>query len=86
LWFGYYWISAFRLLRRLKGSKWFYIPAGALGGMTGIFMQSCLEWVLKQQINFMLLVTIFAFISYLNKHWHDPAAINQTMQIRRRTV
>ena len=39
--------------------------------MTGIFLQSCLEWVLKQQINFMLLITIFAFISYLNRHYRE---------------
>jgi len=70
-WFGYYYLSAFLLLRRLRGTPYFYIPAGALGGMTGIFMQSCLEWVLKQQINFMQLVTVFAFLSYLNRHYRE---------------
>ncbi|MBO4303312.1 MAG: O-antigen ligase family protein [Lentisphaeria bacterium] len=68
LWFGYYWFTAFFLLRPLRKSPLFYVPAGALGGMTGIFMQSCLEWVLKQQINFLLLVTVFAMIGYLNRH------------------
>ena len=42
--------------------------------MTGIFLQSSLEWVLKQQINFMLLITLFAFISYLNNHYRELAA------------
>ena len=76
-WFGFYWVSAVRLLKRLRGTPVFYIPAGALGGMTGIFCQSILEWVLKQQINFMLLMTLFAFISYLNNHhreWLDGRA------------
>ncbi len=70
-WFGFYFLSAIRLMRLLRNTQFFYIPAGALGGMTGIFMQSCLEWVLKQQINFMLLITIFAFISYLNRHYRE---------------
>lgn len=73
-WFGYYFFSAFRLLKKLRGTPYFYIPAGALGGMMGIFMQSCLEWVLKQQINFMLLIIIFAFISYLNRHYRELTA------------
>jgi len=67
-WLGYYWIAAFRLLKRLRHTPFFYLSAGALGGMTGILLQSALEWVLKQQINFMLLMTLFAIISYLNKH------------------
>ena len=70
-WFGYYFLSAFRLMKLLRGTPFFYIPAGALGGMTGIFLQSTLEWVLKQQINFMLLITVFAFISYLNRHYRE---------------
>ncbi len=79
-WFGFYYFSAFRLLKRLRGSPYFYIPAGALGGMTGIFMQSCLEWVLKQQINFMQLVTVFAFISYLNHHYRELVEAAQVPQ------
>jgi len=73
LWFAYYWFTALRLLKILRHTPYFYLPAGALGGMTGIFLQSCLEWVLKQQINFMLLVTVFAMISYLNRHGRELA-------------
>lgn len=73
LWFAYYWFSSIRLLYRLRNTPYFYIPAGALGGMTGVFLQSALEWVLKQQVNFMLLVIIFAFISYLNRHSRELA-------------
>ena len=73
-WFGYYWFSSIRLLRRLRGTPYFYIPAGALGGMSGIFLQSTLEWVLKQQINFMLLAIVFACLSYLNRHCKEIVA------------
>ena len=71
IWFAYYWFSAIRLLRRLRRTPYFYIPAGALGGLTGVFLQSTLEWVLKQQMNFMLLVIVFAFLSYLNRHYRE---------------
>ena len=77
-WFGFYWFSCIRLMKILQGTPFFYIPAGAFGGMTGIFLQSALEWVLKQQINFMLLVIVFAFISYLNKHCRELAAEYRT--------
>ena len=73
LWFGYYWITAFRLLKKLRHSAYFYFPAGALGGLTGIFVQSTLEWVLKQQINFMLLVMVFAILSYLKHNYRELA-------------
>jgi len=71
LWFSYYWVVAVRLLVKLQGTPWFFVPAGALGGMTSIFLQSALEWVLKQQINFLLLITLFAFLAYLSKHWQE---------------
>ena len=70
-WFGYYWISSFRLLKLLRRTEYFYLPAGTFGALTTVFMQSALEWVLKQQINFIWLVTVFAIISFLNKHYQD---------------
>ena len=70
-WFGYYWISSFRLLKLLRRTEYFYLPAGMFGALTAIFLQSALEWVLKQQINFIWLVTIFAIISFLNKHYKE---------------
>ena len=88
LWIAYYWISTFRLLRVLRNTPYFYLPAGILGGLTGILMQSCLEWVLKQQINFMFLITVFAFISYLNKHGHELSSgmIGKSCQVKENTI
>ena len=67
-WFGFYWLSAFRLMYKLRRSRLFYLPAGIFGGLTGAFMQSTLEWILKQQINFMWMIIIFAMLSFLNRH------------------
>ena len=71
VWFAWHWFSCIRLVKRLRGTEWAFVPAGLLGGLTAIYMQSCLEWVLRQQINLFLLVFMFAIIAYLNKSWHE---------------
>ena len=65
--FFWHWWKAFRLTGRLRGQPNFWVAAGALGGLTGLYLQSALEWVLKQSINFAELVIVFALISYLNE-------------------
>ncbi len=65
--FGWHWWKALRLTRRLRGQPDFWIAAGAFGGLTGVYLQSVLEWVLKQSINFTQLVIVFAVVSYLNE-------------------
>ena len=73
-WFLYYWFVAFRLTFKLSGTRWSYIPVGLLGGLTGCYLQSALEWVLKQQINFLLLMVCFAMLSWLNQNWRSLKA------------
>ena len=68
LWFAFYWFSCIRLMIRFRHTRWFYLPVGVFGGLTGAFMQSTLEWILKQQINFMWMIILFAMISYLNRY------------------
>lgn len=71
VWFAWHWISCLRLIKRLKGTEWSFVPAGLLGGLTAIYMQSCLEWVLRQQINLFLLVFMFSIIAYFNTTWRS---------------
>ena len=69
LWFGWYWVRCFLLIQRMGNDKWFFVPAGLLGGLTIGYMQSCFEWVFRQQLNLICLMFMFATISYLNmKH------------------
>jgi O-antigen ligase len=70
LWFLWYWISCLRLLKRLKNTRYFFIPAGLLGGLTAAYMQSCFEWVLRQQLNLICIMFLFAILSYLNTRWY----------------
>lgn len=65
IWFMWYLYLCVRLLRRLKGTPWFFIPAGLLGGLTANYLQSFLEWVLRQQMNLVCLLFMFAMLSYL---------------------
>ena len=69
VWFGWYWLSCIKLLRRLLRTRWYFVPAGLLGGLTANYMQSVLEWVLRQQMNIICLLFMFAIISYLNTDW-----------------
>ena len=71
VWFAWHWISCLRLIKRLKGTEWSFVPAGLLGGLTAIYTQSCLEWVLRQQINLFLLVFMFSIIAYFNTTWQS---------------
>ena len=68
-WFVWHWFLCLRLVKKLRGTEWSFVPAGLLGGLTAIYMQSCLEWVLRQQINLFLLVFMFSIVAYLNKNW-----------------
>ena len=77
VWFGWYWLSCVRLSKRLKGTRYFFVPAGLLGGLTAVYLQSTLEWVLRQQINLFLLTFLFAILSYLNTSWRRLAAAEQ---------
>ena len=64
----YYFFSCIFLMIRLRQTSYFYFPVGAFGGMVNILLQSSLEWVLKQQMNYILMMIMFAVISFLNKN------------------
>ena len=67
-WLGYYYVSACKLVKRLRRTELFYIPAGIVGGLTAIYLQSTLEWVMKQQVNFIQMMILFATLSILVKY------------------
>ena len=67
-WLGYYYVCAFKLVLQMRRSRFFYIPAGIVGGLTAIYLQSTLEWVMKQQVNFIQMMMLFAALSILYKY------------------
>ena len=76
-WLGYYFIIACKLLKTFRRSSSFYLPAGVVGGLTAVYFQSTLEWVLKQQVNFLQLMTLFAMVGILYK-FRNYFAANHT--------
>ena len=66
VWFLFYLARCIRLSGRLAGSPYAAIPAGLAGGLVACYLQSCLEWVLRQQINLILLMLFFSLVDYLH--------------------
>ena len=67
-WLGYYYVCACRLTVQMRRSNFFYIPVGIVGGLTAVYLQSTLEWVMKQQVNFIQMMMLFAVLSILWKY------------------
>ena len=82
-WFGWYVWRCFLLLKKLKGTRHVYIPAGMLGGFTAVYLQSFLEWVLRQQMNLILLMFFFAIIAYLDNNWRRILAYDEKLHLKR---
>ena len=66
IWFLSYLVLCFVLVKRLFGTPYASIPAGIAGGLAACYIQSCLEWVLRQQMNLILLMMMFALLDHLN--------------------
>ena len=64
LWFLSYLVLCLMLVKRLSGTPYAAIPAGLAGGLVACYLQSCLEWVLRQQMNLILLMVFFALLDY----------------------
>lgn len=67
-WLGYYYVIACKLVKTFRRSDYFFIPVGMVGGLSAIYLQSMLEWVMKQQVNFMQMMILFAILSLLYKY------------------
>ena len=75
-WLGYYYVAACKLVKKLRRTNLFYIPAGIVGGLTAVYLQSTLEWVMKQQVNFIQMMILFAALSVLFKYCNEFASGN----------
>ncbi|MBQ7234856.1 MAG: O-antigen ligase family protein [Kiritimatiellae bacterium] len=64
-WFASYLFLCLSLARKFAGTPYAAIPAGLAGGFVACYLQSCLEWVLRQQMNLILLMMFFALLDHL---------------------
>jgi hypothetical protein len=71
-WFVWHWLLSVRLLGKLRGTEWYFVAAGLCGGLVVNYAQSVLEWVLRQPLNLICLMFVFAALSYLHADWRLP--------------
>ena len=64
-WYFYHLYQTVYQAYRWRKTEFFYLLAGLGGGLTSNYLQSTLEWVLKQQINFCTLFCCFGIIAAL---------------------
>ena len=66
LWFLSYLVLCLVLVKKLSGTPDVAIPAGLAGGFVALYLQSCLEWTLRMQMNLILLFVFYALLDHLN--------------------
>ena len=66
LWFLSYLVLCLRLTKKFARTPYAAIPAGLAGGFVALYLQSCLEWTLRMQMNLILLFMFYALLDHLN--------------------
>lgn len=64
-WFGWHLAASVKMTLRLRGTKWHFLAAGLSGGLLSNYLQSTLEWVLRQRRTMFLLIFCFALVAWL---------------------
>ena len=64
-WYLYYLFQGVYQAFRGRKTDYFYLLSGLVGGFTSNYFQSTLEWVLKQQVNFCMLIWCFGIVAAL---------------------
>ncbi len=76
VWYFYYLFQAVYQSLRWRKTEYFYLLVGIGGGLTSNYLQSTLEWVLKQQINFCMLFWCFGIIAVLIQGVHEHTTLS----------
>lgn len=68
--FGFYGRSLLNIIR-YRGKQLQYVAIALVGSLTGVYLESTLEWVLKQTSNFYQLMILFGIIAAMMLKWRD---------------
>ena len=71
LWLGYYYVQNIFNFFHYRKTTGNYMTIGILAGLTAIYGQTTLEWVIKQGINFYELMLIFAIVAAMKHIYGD---------------
>jgi hypothetical protein len=74
----YFYIKNIINLFKLKNTAVRYIAVALVGALTQVYLQTCLEWVIKQTNNFYQLMLIFALISVMSRFANKAKTVNST--------
>jgi hypothetical protein len=67
----YYYFKNMGNFVKHRRSDYTWLPIGFAGGLMGIYMESALEWVLKQSNNFYQLMLCFALIGSMDRLYKE---------------
>lgn len=65
VWFLWHLAACLRAAWRLRGTRWHFIAAGLSGGLMVSYLQTVLEWVLRQRQTMFLLMLCFGLVAWL---------------------
>lgn len=85
----YYFFLNIRNFVVYEGNRYRYYCIGLAGGLLAIYLESTLEWVLKQTNNFYQLMLVFAIIAAMTKlelHYRKLNSKQAKMNLRNRTI
>ena len=62
---------------RYRGKQIQYVSIALVGSLTGVYLESVLEWVLKQTSNFYQLMILFGIIAAMMLKWREEQRLEQ---------
>jgi hypothetical protein len=66
---------------RYRRTELFFITVALAGGLGGVYLESTLEWVLKQTNNYYQLMLVFAFISVMSKFHRENSSVAHSSDV-----
>ena len=76
-WYFYYFFQAVFQSFQWRKTNYFYLLAGLAGGFLSNYLQSTLEWVLKQQINYFMLFWCFGIVAAIVQSSHEHTFLSR---------
>ncbi len=80
----YYLFQAMYQSFKWRKTEYFYLLAGISGGFISNYLQSILEWVLKQQVNFCMLLYCFGIVAALVQSTREHTTLSRLEFIAQR--
>ena len=77
---GFYGRNLLNIIR-YRGKQIQYVPIALVGALTGVYLESTLEWVLKQTSNFYQLMILFGMISAMMLKWRNEQRIEKKRKL-----